>query len=200
MPNRGRGQPPAELPQGKPLPEHCRQRSPSTQGAVRGGTGRPGRCRVAGVDGPIDFDIEQLKASLRTVDHALIRLTPVGITERLLVDFRTNDSTGPGVCLLPDVHSLAERLKTIEQARPGFPVPERMHIITWPLRVAALERLGVLETIRDRLAQMDAFDALTELDEVHGRLLRLLRLERQEVRRAITGEGYHTLWPATAQA
>ena len=66
-----------------------------------------------------------------------------------------------------------------------------------PLRVAALERLGVLETIRDRLAQMDAFDALSELDEAHTRLL---RLERQEVRRAITGEGYHTLWPVAAQA
>ena len=178
-----------------------RQPSPSTQGwrgqPSRGSDGRRGRCRIGGVDGPIDFDIEQLKSSLRSVDHALIRLTPVGITERLLVDFRTNDSTGPGVCLLPDVNSLAERLKTIEQARPGFPVPERMHVITWPLRVAALERLGVLETIRDRLAQMDAFDALNELDEAHGRLL---RLEHQEVRRAITGEGYHTLWPATAQA
>lgn len=149
------------------------------------------------MDGHIDFDIDQLKSSLRVVDHALIRLTPVGITERLLVDFRANDSLGPGVCLLPDVNSLAERLKTIEQARPGFPVPERMHVITWPLRIAALERLGILETIRERLSEMGAFVALGEMEEAHQRLL---RLERQEVRRAITGEGYHTLWPETAQA
>ena len=149
------------------------------------------------MDGSIDFDIEQLHDSLRSVDHALIRLTPVGIAERMLVDFRTNDSAGPAVHLLPEVSSLAERLKTIQQVRPAFPLPDRIHVITWPLRVSALERLGLLQTIRDRLARMDAFDALRDLDEVYERLL---RLEREEVRRAITGEGYHTLWPVVKQA
>lgn len=148
------------------------------------------------MDGPLEFDVDQLHASLRSLDHALIRLTPVGITQRMLVDFRSNDRAGPGVRLLPDVRSFAERLQTIVQARPEFERPERVHVINWPLRVAALERLGVLETIRSRLAAMDAFDALRQLNESYKRLL---RLEREEQRRAILGEGYHTLWPRQPQ-
>ena len=149
------------------------------------------------MDGPIRFDADELRSSLRDVDHVLFRLTPTGITERLLIDFRSNDHAGPAVILLPEVGSLAERLRSIDEARPGFARPERLHVITWPLRVAALERLGVWQEIRDRLAQMDAFDALQQLDRANERLL---RLERDEVQRAITGEGYRTLWPPVKQA
>lgn len=146
------------------------------------------------MDGSIELDIERIRGSLRTVDHVLIRMTPVGVTERLLIDFRSNETTGPGVHMLPEVRSMAERLKTVEEARPGFPRPERIYIITWPLRVAALERLGVLEAIRERLAKADAFDALKQLEETFRRLL---KLEREELQRAVTGEGYQTLWPPT---
>ena len=144
------------------------------------------------MDGPIEFDIDQLHDSLRSVDHALIRLTPVGIGQRLLIDFRSNDHAGPAVLLLPEVRSLAERIKSIEQARSEFPSLERIHVITWPLRVGALERLGVIETLRARLAGMDAFRALKQLDAAYARLL---QLEQEEQRRAVSGEGYRTLWP-----
>ena len=51
--------------------------------------------------------------------------------------------------------------------------------------------------VRERLAGEDAFDALRELDEA----LELLDgYERAEERRAITGEGYRTLWPSVRQA
>ncbi len=146
------------------------------------------------MDGSIELDIERIRRSLRTVEHALIRMTPVGVTERLLIDFRSNETTGPGVHMLPEVRSMAERMKTVEDARPGFPRPERIYMITWPLRVAALERLGVLEAVRERLALADAFDAVKQLDESFERLL---RLERDELQRAATGEGYQTLWPPT---
>ena len=149
------------------------------------------------MDGSSTSDVEQLCEFLRTVDHVLIRLTPAGIMERLLVDFRSNGQTGPGVHLLPEVSSLAERLRTIAEARPDFPPPERIHVSTWPLRIGALERLGVVAAIRDRLAAMDAFDALQQLDDSYERLL---RLEREEQVRAITGEGYRTLWPPVRQA
>lgn len=143
------------------------------------------------MDGPIRFDVEELHESLASIDHALIRLTPI-ITQRLLVDFRSNEQAGPAAIILPEVSSLAERLKSIERARPGFERPERINVIMWPLRVGSLERLGVLGAIRDRFASLDAFDALRDLDTAYGRLL---KLEQEEQMRAIVGEGYHTLWP-----
>ena len=68
-------------------------------------------------------------------------------------------------------------------------------MVSWPLRVSALERLGVLQAARERLADADAFEAIRQLDRTVDSLQ---RMERDEIRRAITGEGYHTLWSADA--
>lgn len=142
------------------------------------------------MDGPIRFNVEELHDSLAAVDHVLIRLTSI-VTQRLLVDFRSNEQAGPAVIILPDVNSLAERLQSIERARPEFDRPERINVIMWPLRVSALERLGVFGAIRERLASLDAFDALRDLDQAYERLL---KLEQEEQMRAIVGDGYKTLW------
>ena len=142
------------------------------------------------MDGSTDLDLDALRSSVATVDHLLVRFTP--LAERLLLDFRTREGTGPGIALLPQVSSFTERIKTIEEARPGFPRPERIHVVTWPLRIASLERLGVLESVRGRLADMDAFDVIARVDETYEVLL---ELERVEIRRAIEGDGYHSIWP-----
>ncbi len=143
------------------------------------------------MDGPQNIDVDGLRASIRSVEHLLLRFTPVA--ERLLLDFRTREGVGPGVALLPPVDSFVERIRTIERVRPGFERPKRIHVVTWPLRVASLERLGVLETVRSRLADMDAFDVIASVNETYKRLL---EIEREETKRAIEGEGYHTIWPA----
>ena len=142
------------------------------------------------MDGTFDVDLEALRSSVLSVEHMLVRFTP--ISERLLLDFRTSGEEGPGVALLPQVSSFTERLKTIEEARPEFPRPERIYVVSWPLRIASLERLGVLEAIRERLADMDAFDVIGSVDETFKRLL---ALERDEIRKAISGDGYQTIWP-----
>ena len=142
------------------------------------------------MDGTFDVDLEALRSSVLSVEHMLVRFTP--ISERLLLDFRTSGEEGPGVALLPQVSSFTERLKTIEEARPEFPRPERVYVVSWPLRIASLERLGVLEAIRERLADMDAFDVIGSVDETFKRLL---ALERDEIRKAISGDGYQTIWP-----
>ena len=145
--------------------------------------------------GPIRFNVEELQQTLASVDHVLIRLTPI-ITQRLLIDFRSNEHAGPTAIVLPDVNSFAERLLSIERARPDFERPERINVIMWPFRVAALERLGVVGVIRDRFVALDAFDALRDLDEAYAQLL---KLEQEEQMRAIVGDGYRTLWPRESQ-
>ena len=69
-------------------------------------------------------------------------------------------------------------------------------MVTWPLRIDSLERLGLLDSIRERLASLDAFGAIAELNEAH---IELRMLEREEIRRAITGDGYRTLWSQATQ-
>ena len=49
------------------------------------------------MDGPQNIDLDGLRASLKSVEHLLLRFTPVA--ERLLLDFRTREGVGPGVHL-----------------------------------------------------------------------------------------------------
>lgn len=145
------------------------------------------------MDTAYPLDLDALRRHLESGDHAVFRFQ--GIDERLFVDFRPGPDGQPGVFMLPPARSVRARLRTIADARAGVPAPERLTIVAWPLRVASLERLGVLEQIRQRLASMDAFRALRNLDAVY---VSLLAAEREEFRRAITGEGYRTLWPKPA--
>lgn len=142
------------------------------------------------MDSAYEVDRDALLIAIGSQDHLIFRFTSV--QQRLLVDFRSNEQTGPGVHLLPPVRSMRERVASIRDARPDFPRPEQLFVVGWPLRVGALERLDVLQPIRDRLAGLDAFEQLAALDQAYEELL---RAERDEQRRAVTGEGYRTIWP-----
>lgn len=140
-------------------------------------------------DSYFDIDREALARSIATADHLLFRFAT--IESRLFVDFRAEGNADPGIHVLPPVKSLAKRVTSIRRARPELPLPERLYVVGVPARVRGLERIGAIEAIRNRLAQLDAFDQLTELDLAYEQLL---AFEREEIRRAITGEGYRTLW------
>ncbi len=143
------------------------------------------------MDGNRIFDLDDLRAALEERDHLLMRFETVAL--RLFVDFRSSSEAEPAVLVLQPVNSFRERLISIRRGRPEFPVPEQLQVATWPLRIGSLERLGLLETIRGRLAADGASEALRQLDDaVHE----LEAAERDEVLRAISGEGYRTLWPA----
>jgi hypothetical protein len=143
------------------------------------------------MDGGLNADVEAVRRAIGDRDHALIRFEAVA--HRLLVDFRSTSEIEPAVHVLPPVRSLRERIASIRRARPGLPVPTELQIVGWPLRVRSLERLGILETVRERLTAVGAHEALAQLAAA---IEELEAAERDEYRRAITGEGYRTLWPA----
>ena len=147
-----------------------------------------------GVDSPYQVDREALLQAIDSQDHLIFRFTIV--QQRLLVDFRSNETEGPGVHLLPPARSMRERVASISKVRPEFPRPDQLYVIGWPLRVAALERLDVLQPIRDRLIALDAFEQVQRLDRAYEELL---QSERDETRRAVTGEGYRTIWPEQSE-
>ena len=145
------------------------------------------------MDSAYEIDLEGLLHAVRRSDHVIVRFATLG--ERLFIDFRTRPEEGPGAFVLPAATTIQERLATIAAARPHFPRPEKLYVMAWPLLVDGLERLGFMAAARDRLASMDAFESVRQLDRV---FTDLQRAERRELRQAVTGEGYRTLWPAEA--
>jgi hypothetical protein len=143
------------------------------------------------MDGNRTFDVDGLRAALKECDHLLMRFETVAL--RLFVDFRSSSEAEPAVLVLQPVNSFRERLISIRRGRPEFPVPEQLQVATWPLRIGSIERLGVLDTVRGRLDTDGAAEALIQLA---GAVQELQDAERDEVRRAISGEGYRTLWPS----
>lgn len=144
------------------------------------------------MDSAYDIDLEGLMRAVERSDHVIVRFSTLPL--RLFVDFRTRPEEGPGVFVLPQANTIQERMASIAAVRPHFPRPERLHVMAWPLRVGGLDRLGFLAAVRHRLAGMDAFEQVRELDRAYGSLQ---RAEDRELRGAITGEGYRTLWPGT---
>lgn len=147
------------------------------------------------MDSAYEIDLEGLLRAVRRSDHVIVRFAT--LAERLFVDFRTRPDEGPGAFILPAASTIHERLATIAAARPHFPRPEKLYVMAWPLQVGGLDRLGFMPAARERLASMDAFDAVRDLDRVFRELQ---RAERREIRHAITGEGYRTLWPSGSSA
>lgn len=143
------------------------------------------------MDGGPASDVDAVLNTLRHKDHALLRFETV--PHRLLIDFRSSSETEPAVHVLEPVRSLRERIATIRRARPTLPVPTELQILGWSLRIQSLERTGALEIVRERLVHDGAAEAVRQLEAA---IERLDQLERDEFRRAITGEGYRTLWPA----
>lgn len=143
------------------------------------------------MDSAYEVDVDGLLRTVQRSDHVIVRFSM--LPQRLFIDFRTREGEGPGVYLLPAANSIEQRLATIAAARPHFPRPERLYVMAWPLRVGSLERLGFIEATRQRLAAMDAFEQVRDLERAYRDLL---RAERQETRHAITGDGYRTIWPA----
>ncbi len=142
------------------------------------------------MDSAYDVDLDGLLRTVQRSDHVIVRFSTVA--QRLFLDFRTREDEGPGVFVLPLANTIQERLATIAAARPHFPRPDRLHVMAWPLRVGGLDRLGFLDAARKRLASLDAFEQVRELDRAY---LKLQRAEQVELRSAIVGDGYRTLWP-----
>ncbi len=111
----------------------------------------------------------------------------------LIVDTRTNDSTGPFIRLMPMARSPQDRMRSIRRMRPQFPRPANLTLIPWQRYVGSLVESGVWERIVERVRQTGDESALADCRKT---LAELRKLERDELVAAITGRNYHTLWPS----
>ena len=146
------------------------------------------------MDSDFRLDISEVN---RAVDSAeVVAIYFPLLRKTLLMDTRTSGLDGPMVKVVPMAASPEERFQSLRRLRPRFPRPESITIVPWAGYVASLERLGVWEHIVRRFAEAGD-PALVR--QCKACLEELAQAEHTEVRRAIRGENYETLWPAESE-
>lgn len=138
------------------------------------------------------IDVSEVK---RSVDMGeLVALYFPLLRKTLLMDSRSNAVDGPMIKLVPMASSPEERFKELVRLRPRFPKPESITLIPWPKYVASLVRLEVWDHIVRRFLEIGPPEIVRQCDDC---LQELYKAEHDELRRAITGEDYETLWDAS---
>jgi hypothetical protein len=112
----------------------------------------------------------------------------------LLLDVRTNEVDPPMVIVVPMVNSLEERLRSLKRLRPRFPRPDAMVLVPWPKYVGSLRRLGIWDLVLQRVGEAGGDAARQRCEEAFRELQ---QAEREQLRKAITGDGFKTIWERT---
>lgn len=140
-------------------------------------------------DGGLPFDIEEILEVIDQTDVLVIGF-PL-FPERLMVDFRFADETGPLVRVVPPVASRAERLRELARLRPDFGVPNQHVFFVWPRSLASFRESGIWEEVVNRMegsgdprARANSEAAMNDLRA----------LERKALIDAVSGESYQSLW------
>lgn len=136
------------------------------------------RIDVAEVNKNIDF------AEVIALYFPLLRKT-------LLMDLRTNDVDGPMIRVVPMANTSEERFQSLLKMRPRFGRPDSITIIPWPKYARTLVDLGIWERIVRRFAEAGSPQSVRDCDRCYRELS---KLESEELRRAVTGENYETIW------
>ena len=132
----------------------------------------------------------------RTVDTAeVVRIRFGLLDKRLLIDNRHTEFEGPMLKVVNRSGSSEESFRSLKRMRPRFPLPEKMTAIMWPKYVSTLQSTGIWDAIVSRVAATGHADSARQCEEV---LAELLQLEKREIRNAISGEGFQTVWQRTA--
>jgi hypothetical protein len=146
------------------------------------------------VDNDYTVDLDDIIATIATSDVVVMRFVALG--QRLLLDFRANDVEGPLVRVVRPVKSVQERYRDLRKMRPRFSDPERIVAIWWPRFAASLRESPAWQCVLERVSEAGhpaaVRGAQAAIDE-------LVRLERRAARDAVSGEGFRTLWSASAR-
>jgi hypothetical protein len=115
------------------------------------------------------------------------------LRKTLLMDTRTNAVDGPMIKVVLMASSPEERFRELIRMRPRFPKPESISIVPWPKYVHSLVDFGVWDHIVRRFLEIGPPQIVRDCEAC---LMELYAVEREEIRRAISGENYETLWDA----
>lgn len=114
--------------------------------------------------------------------------------QRVVIDTRETGDVGPMVRVVEPVDTVEERFHWLGRERPAFEAPKRFTFFVWPHSLQFFESSGLPQRVRDRLRASERPQTARMVNEA---LEELRRLEREAVQQALSGDGYHTLWPQT---
>jgi hypothetical protein len=141
------------------------------------------------LDSDFRIDVSEVNKNIDVAD--VIALYFPLLRKTLLMDLRTSDVDGPLIKVVPMANTPEERFQSLLKMRPRFGRPDSITIIPWAKYMQSLADLGIWEHIVKRYADTGSPEAVRECGRCYGELL---RLERKEIQRAITGENYETIW------
>jgi hypothetical protein len=141
------------------------------------------------MDNDFLLNYDDILRTIRTADVLTVRF--VVISQRLLIDARTNEIDGPMIKVVARARNAEDRFRSLKQLRPRFRVPEKISAIWWPRYIQSLSTSGVWDALVSRMEASGFPQAVEQCEEVY---IELLRLEREQVHNAITGEGFQALW------
>jgi len=141
------------------------------------------------MDNDYVLNLDDILHTIETAD--VVRIRFLLLEKRLLIDNRHNEFEGPLIRLVNRSGSSEESFRNLKRMRPRFPLPDKMTAIWWPKYVNTLSTSGVWAAIVARISNTGFTDAISQCEDV---LRELRSLERQEVRNAISGEGFQTIW------
>jgi len=134
-------------------------------------------------------ELEEVKESILEADVLSLFFPYFG--KAILLDTRSNETNGPAILLTKMVRNPQERIRSLEQLRPGFPDVDKMILIPWVRYISTLIESGVWASIVTRLEQTAFIDPEKSTNAL---LLELKEMERIELICAIRGPKYETIW------
>ena len=116
------------------------------------------------------------------------------LRKTLLMDARASAVDGPMIKVVPMASSPEERFRELVRMRPRFPKPESITLIPWPKYVSSLVTSGVWDHIVRRFLEIGPSEIVRQCEAC---LEELKEAQAEEIRKAITGDGYETIWDAS---
>ena len=141
------------------------------------------------MDNDFSLDHEEIIKTIKSAEVLTFRFVVVG--ERLLFDTRSSEIDPPLVKLVPRATSVSGRFRALKELRPRFKLPKKISAIWWPKSIESMVKTGIWGAIVERIDRAGFSQAA---EECGGVLEELRASERKELRNALTGEGYQSLW------
>ncbi len=141
------------------------------------------------MDAEYHFDIAEIRDSIARAE--VITLFFPLIRRTILVDMRQDEHEIPMIQLVPMVNSVDERFRYLKRTRPSLGRPESIVFVPWPKYARSLEPLGIIDAFARRFAAEGHPELADQLAPIYRELV---EAEAEELRHAVRGENYQTIW------